>query len=359
MGGQSQFVGSPSPFDYKIYPNQIMKIAIIGNWGHHVCVLEETDLMPEAQVVGLAPGIPEEDLSSLQTKYPKAETYAAHHSMFAAMQPDVVLISTRLDRIAPLAIDTARAGYHSICEKPLALDQATLRSLWDAVIENRTQCLAMLPSRTHPVLAAAKAMVNAGRIGDVKLLNARKSYKCANQPAGWIGQRATYGGTLPWIGIHALDFIQAITGCGFSSVSALHANVAHPLQPDREDICTMSLRLSNGAMATASIDYLRPQSAPSHGDDWLRIVGTEGSIEAAMERNCLTVFDATGVHEVTEFESRQPYFPPILQKLPRPGEGEPTIETRRSFALTHTALSARDAGDACRIITDLTGPWNV
>jgi predicted dehydrogenase len=256
-------------------------------------------------------------------------------------------------------VDTAKAGFHSICEKPLALKHEDLRALWEAVVQNRTQCLAMLPNRTHPVFAAAKAMVDAGRIGEVKLFNARKSYKCANQQAGWLGQRSTYGGTLPWIGIHALDFIHAIAGCGFRSVSAMHANVAHDLQPEREDICTMTLLLENGAMATASIDYLRPQSAPSHGDDWLRIVGTEGSIEAAMERNCLTVFDATGVHEVTEFESRQPYFPPILQKLPRPGEGEPTIETRRSFALTHTALSARDAGDACRIITDLTGPWNV
>lgn len=335
-----------------------MKIAIIGNWGHHVCVLEETDLMPEALVVGLAPGIPDENLASMETQYPEAETYDDHLTMLAAAQPDVVLISTRLDRIAPLAIDTARAGFHSICEKPLALDQAALLRLWDAVVASKTHCLAMLPNRTHPVLAAAKAMVDTGRIGNVKLLNARKSYKCANQPAGWIGQRETYGGTLPWIGIHALDFIQAITGCGFSSVSALHANVAHPLQPDREDICTMSLRLTNGAMATASIDYLRPQSAPTHGDDWLRIVGTEGSLEAAMERNCLTIFDADGVHEVTDFAAREPYYPRILRSLPKPGTSGQTPESRLGFALTHTALCARDAADQATVVPDLSGPWD-
>lgn len=335
-----------------------MKIGIIGNWGHHVCVLEETDLMPDARVVGLAPGIAGEDLSSLQEKYSEAGVYCDHEAMLAAVRPDVVLISTRLDRIAPLAIDTARAGFHCICEKPLALNLRTLRELWDAVVQNKTQCLAMLPNRAHPVLAAAKALVDAGRIGDVKLLNARKSYTCANQPGGWIGQRATYGGTLPWIGIHALDFIQSITGCGFRSVSALHANVAHSLQPDREDICTMSLRLANGAMATASIDYLRPASAPSHGDDWLRIVGTEGSLEAAMDRHRLTALDARGVEEITEFPAPAPYYTRLLRGLPAPGTSGPTPETRLGFALTHTALCARDAADQLTVVADLSGPWD-
>ena len=335
-----------------------MKIAIIGNWGHHVCVLEETDLLPEARVVGLAPGYPGENLSSLEAKYGSARTYGDHHGMLSAEQPDAVLISTRLDLIAGLAMDTATAGFHSICEKPLALDRGSLLRLWETVVENRTQCLAMLPNRTQPVLAAAKAAVGAGQIGEVKLLNARKSYKCPDQPAGWVGQRATYGGTLPWVGIHALDFISFFDGSGFSSVSALHANVAHSLQPEREDICTINLRLRSGAMATASIDYLRPLSAATHGDDWLRIVGTEGSIEAAMERGQCTIIGAKGVREITEFAARAPYYPPLLRNLPEPGRAGPTAETRLGFALTHAVLCARDAADQGTIISDLYGPWD-
>jgi len=338
--------------------NETMNIAIIGNWGHHVCVLEETDLVPEARVVGLAPGIEGEDLGSLQKAYPDAVTFGDHHAMLAESRPDVILISTRLDRIAPLAIDTANAGLHSICEKPLALTHENLRALWDAVVANRTQCLAMLSSRKQSVLAAAKALVESGRIGTVQLLNARKSYKCPDAPTGWLGRRETYGGTIPWVGIHALDFIAFAAGSPFRSVSAFHANVAHPLQPGREDICTMNLQLANGALATASIDYLRPQSAPSHGDDWLRIVGTEGSVEAAMERNSLTVFDADGVHEITEFAPRAPYFPDLIRSMPKPGSAGPTAETRQSFALTHTALCARDAADTCQTINDLRGPWD-
>ena len=114
----------------------------------------------------------------------------------------------------------------------------------------------------------------------------------------------------------------------------MHANVAHPLQPDREDIATMSLRLRHGVMATASIDYLRPPSATSHGDDWLCIVGTAGSIEAAIERGHCRIVDADGVHEVTTLAPWQPYYPPILRFFSKPGQSAPTPETRRSFALT-------------------------
>lgn len=335
-----------------------MNIAIIGNWGHHICVLEETDQMPRARVVGLAPGFAGEDLSSLQSQYTGAQTYEDHHQMLAAEQPDVVLISTRLDLIACLAMDTASAGFHCICEKPLALDSVSLRKLWDAVVAHHTQCVAMLPNRTQPVLAAAKAMVDAGRIGKVQLFNARKSYKLANQPADWLGRRASYGGTLPWIGIHTLDFIDFISGAGFSSVAALHANVAHPLQAEREDICTMHLKLRDGTLATASIDYLRPLTAATHGDDWLRIVGTEGSLEAAMERGILTIIDVNGVETVTDFEEKQPIYPPILDRLPKPGTAGPTEETCRSFMLTHVSLCAREAADHMAVIQDLNGPWD-
>lgn len=335
-----------------------MNIGIIGNWGHHVGVLEELESMSDLQVAGLTSSSQEEDICFLREKYPEAKVFAHHHEMLRKLALDLVIISTRLDKITSLAIDAANAGCHTICEKPLALKHGDLEMLWNTVMTRKTQCLIMLPNCKQPVLRAAKILVDSGRIGEVKLLNARKSYKCLNKPHAWIGRRDTYGGTLPWVGIHALDFIQIISGCGFSSVSAQHANVNHDLQPEREDIATMSLKLTNGSLATASIDYLRPQSAPSHGDDWLRIVGTRGSLEASMERNSLVVIDADGVQEITGFPAREAHYLPLLQMMPKPGESKPNAETRKGFALTHVALCGRDAADNDCVITNLRGPWD-
>lgn len=336
-----------------------MKIGILGCWGHYQTVLDEIDHMPGMEVGGLAPGVPGEDMAPLRKRYPQVLLYPEPDALLASGLFDLVIISTRLDRIPVLAVQAAAAGCHSICEKPLALDRETLRSLWDQVAANGTQCVAMLHNRTHPVLAAVRECIAAGEIGDVHLVNARKSYKCKDEPVWWLGRRATYGGTLPWVGIHALDFIAFVCGDpGFEAVAAFHANAAHPLQPEREDICTVNVRLRNGVLATASIDYLRPLSAATHGDDWLRVVGSRGSLEVEMEGGVLRLLNGQGVREHGDFPSPVSFYPDFLYRLRSRGRESPWEETRRSFALTHTALCARDAADQGMILTGLGGPWD-
>ena len=113
----------------------------------------------------------------------------------------------------------------------------------------------------------------------------------------------------------------------------------------------MNLRLANGGLATVSVDYLRPPSASSHGDDWLRIVGTEGSIEAAMERDQILVLDKNGHGEIVPCAEREPYYPPLMRAFPKAHAAAPTEETSRSFALTHVALCARDAADSGKTVS--------
>ena len=47
-----------------------------------------------------------------------------------------------------------------------------------------------------------------------------------------------------------------------------------------------------------TIDYLRPNNAPTHDDDRLRVVGTKGIIEVINNKVLLIVDDIPGVREV-------------------------------------------------------------
>ncbi len=343
-------------------PQQVghgIKLALIGASGHFVHVLDETEAMPEVQIVGLAPGVSDESFDAVRAKYratARAPLYEDYRLLLAEQQPDVVTISTRLDRIAPLAIDAAEAGCHLICEKPLAISHEDLNRLWNAVSACGVECMAMLNNRVHPILAAARQAVADGLIGEVSLLNARKSYRFGNRPV-WFRRRETYGGTIPWIGIHALDFIEAAAHSGFASVAAMHANTAHPEWPECEDACTILLQLTGGALATCSVDYLRPGASDSHGDDWLRIVGTRGVIEAHMARNrCTLVTEDVPLHELPPVAA-DPYYAPLLRQLAAPDRVWPLEATKRSFALTAAALWARDAADRRAVITIPSAPW--
>lgn len=328
-----------------------LRVAIIGCTGHPFVPQDAIQRVPNIQIVGLAPGASEDNFDQMRQRYPLAAAapmFADHRQLLAQTRPDLAVVATRLDRVAPAAIDAAAAGCHLICEKPLAIDHAHLRELRHAVVQGRRHCLPILENRMHPVLQAAVSAIRAGRIGRIVLANARKSYKWGTR-APWFGDRHQYGGTIPWIGIHALDFIHAVAAQPFTSVAAMHSNAAHPERPDCEDNCTLLLELATGIHATASLDYFRPAGAATWGDDWIRIVGTQGVIEAYLDRRCCTLIPAEGPSEELPLPPAIPTFDAFLQALIA-GQPYPFDETETAFLLTHAVLCARDAADQRQVL---------
>lgn len=337
------------------------RIGVIGAWGHIGTVLADFDRLPQVgRVVGMAPVLADENVEEIKAHHVctrQARVFGDHRQMLDEMKPDVVVIGTRLDRIAPLAMETASRGIHVICEKPLALEQSSLRQLYDTITGQGVQCVAMLNNRTHPVLAAVCRLIAGGTIGRVALVNARKSYHFGSRPQ-WFGQRRSYGGTIPWIGIHALDFIHAVTNARFTSVAAMQSNYAHSSHPDCEDNCTLMLELADGGHASASIDFLRPAAAPTHGDDWLRVMGDKGVIEANLEtRTCTLITEDQASQSVPAAEEIN-CFGDLLLQMPCRGAA-PMPQTRRSFLLTYAALVARDAADQHRLLPIEPQPWDI
>ena len=259
-----------------------LKVVSIGGFGHSVFVFDDMMGMDEAVICGLAPAFAGEDISFF-TAHPlckDAPVYDNYQEMLAELKPDVAVISTRLDCIADVTIAAAEAGCHLICEKPLALNSDKLEAVYKVIKTTGVKMCAMLSMRSEPQFVAAQKCFQSGIIGEAVMINGRKSYKWGKRP-DWFGNMDTYGGTIGWVGIHALDFINFITGLTFTSVSAMGSNFSHPERQACDDHCCMVLALSNGGHASVSVDLFRPTSSGSHGDDWVRIVGTKGVIEAS------------------------------------------------------------------------------
>lgn len=321
-----------------------LKVVLIGAQGHFGAVIDEMVGMAEAELVAYAPALEGEDLEAMMGHPIFTEgvrRFYDYNEMLKTVDADVAIVSSRLDKIPDAALAAARAGCHLICEKPLALDHETLTTLRQAVDENGVQAIAMLQMRSMPVFVAAHKLYAEGAIGEVVLANGRKSYKWGTRP-DWYGDRKKYGGTIGWVGTHALDFINYITGCHYVSVAAMQGNRAHPELPGCEDNCALVLGLSNGGHATISIDMCRPEAADTHGDDWVRIVGTKGQIEANNSKGICQVINADGPRDIALPEPTAMFQDFLLSLL---GKGESVVGTDVSFMLTHTALCARDAAD--------------
>jgi predicted dehydrogenase len=323
----------------------MLRIATIGTWGHLGDPIAEILNFPEAKFVAHARAADDDDIAFVRrlVRDESLPWFDDYHQMLWEIRPDVVILSTRIDRINSIAIEVAEAGCHLICEKPLAITHADLQRLHDVVRSKKVQCISMLGNQRHPVMQAAADLITTGQIGDVVLMNARKSYRWGDRPE-WFGRRDTYGGTICWVAVHALEMIHHLSGQEFVSVAAMQSNQAHPDRPECEDNGVLLLQLSGGGHASVSFDYLRPKGATTHGDDWVRIVGTGGVIEASLDRGlCKVITDQSPEHEVP-LPAKGTYYVDFLKSLDASGAA-PSLAMRRAVMLTHVCLCARDAAD--------------
>jgi predicted dehydrogenase len=325
-------------------PPSQTRIATIGTWGHCVHVLAELATVPQACLAAHARSLPEDQPDHIRqiTKKELAPWYDDYHQMLREVRPDVVIISTRIDRINPIAIDAAEAGCHLICEKPLAITLESLRQLYAACTANKRQCIAMLGNGQNPAVLAASQLIQSGQLGEVVLANARKSYKWGTRPE-WFGDRKLYGDTIGWIGIHSLDTIHALTGQDFISVAAMESNLVHHERPDCQDNGVLILGLSGGGHASVSFDYLRPAAASTHGDSWVRIVGSRGVVEASLDHGWCRFVSSDSAEREMPLPAAGSYYRAFLEGIS--GGVYPPAEMRRAFMLTRVCLCARMAAE--------------
>jgi predicted dehydrogenase len=331
-------------------PPSSIRIATIGTWGHFGQVLRELAPMPQACLVAHARSLAEDSPADIQkiTGDDKVPWFEDYHQMLREVRPDVVIISTRIDRIAPVAIDAAQAGCHLICEKPLAIHRAELARLHAICTARKLQCICMLGNARHPAMLAAAELLRSGKVGDVTLVNARKSYKWGSRPE-WFGHREFYGDSIGWLGIHGLDMIDALTGQDFISVAAMQSNTVHRDRPDCQDNGVILLGLSGGGHASVSFDFLRPQAAITHGDTWIRVVGSLGIIEANLDHNWCRLTAEGSPDLLVPLPPEGPYYRLFLEGLSQ-DLPYPPLEMRRTFMLANAVLFARKSANTKSVI---------
>jgi predicted dehydrogenase len=163
-------------------------------------------------------------------------------------------------------------------EKPAATTLDNLTELKKAYAESGKIYSSMMALRFAPGFIAAKEFADAGGIGEIRLVHAQKSYKLGTR-GDMYKNKKLYGGTIPWVGSHAVDWIYYFTKKKFANVFAAQSRIANCGHGDLEMTAACNFVLEDEIIATANIDYLRPDGARTHGDDRIRIVGTLGIVE--------------------------------------------------------------------------------
>jgi predicted dehydrogenase len=160
--------------------------------------------------------------------------------------------------------------------------------------------------------------------------------------------RKTYGGTIPWIGIHMIDLMRFTSGRELTAVASFQTRIAFPEIGDMENVTGSLFQLDNSGVGTLRMDYLRPDTAPTHGDDRLRLAGLKGVAEYQAATGVTLMTGSRKPEVIGERAPRGSVFIDYLQYAYN--NAAPTLTLADIFKTNEIVLAARDAADQRRIV---------
>ena len=277
--------------------------------------------IPEATVVALA------DIAFEHAKIVAAErgvpqVYADPAAVFESPDVDAVLICSSTDTHAGFIEAGAKANKHVFCEKPIALDLATIdRSV--AAAETAGIALQIgFNRRFDPNFAEAHRQVSEGKVGSVHLL--RITSRDPGPPP--IEYVKLSGGLFLDMTIHDFDMARYIVGDEVEEVHAVGGVLVDPEIGSAGDIDTavVVLRFRGGAIGV--IDNSR--EAVYGYDQRLEVFGSGGMVSVGNPK------PHTAVHSSREGDSGPPLLHFFLDRY-----AESFVEELRAFV---AAASGRE-----------------
>ena len=163
-----------------------------------------------------------------------ARGYADYQSMIQAelalpedQRIDFVTICTPNQFHFPVAKAFLEAGFHVLCEKPLAMNSAEALEL-EALVKKTGKLFCLMHNYTgFPMVRQARQLIAEGKLGTIRKVNVEYSLGWlaapnAGKQAAWRvdPKQAGISGCMADIGTHAQNLIEFVTGMPIREVSA-------------------------------------------------------------------------------------------------------------------------------------------
>jgi len=326
-----------------------MRLALIGLKGHQSVVLGGAAKLGNVELVAVADDNKDE-LERFKKRTPlaaKAETFTDWRMLLEHAAPDICCVCDENGVRAEQLLALAKKHIHVVTEKPLTTTLDDLARVREALSRSRTRLTMLLTMRHEPQYVKLRELVQAGAVGEVCQITSQKSYRLGKRP-DWFKERKRLGGTIPYIGIHAIDLMRWVSGLDYTHVAAFHGRIGREEMKETENHASVLLRCANGASATARLDYLRPETAASHGDDRIRIVGTDGVAELRWPDRAVSLLTTAKGATTVEAPPTANLFVEYVEAL---RSGKPyRIPAEDCLYITEVVLRARDAAEQHKVV---------
>ena len=190
---------------------------------------------------------------------------------------DVVSICTPNGLHAKHSIQSLRAGYNVLCEKPMAITVNDCGEMIKAAESANKRLFAIKQNRFNPPVAAVKKLIDQGKLGEIYSVQLscfwNRNFDYYNN--SWKGSTNLDGGTLYTQFSHFIDLLYWMVG-DVKKASALGRNFAHQGIIDFEDTGVVILEFYNGAIGT--INYT-VNSYAGNMEGSMTLFGSKGTVK--------------------------------------------------------------------------------
>ena len=154
-----------------------------------------------------------------------------------------------------------------LCEKAFALNLAHARQMVEFARKEKVFLMEAFWTKFLPQYEQVMALINSGRIGEVKLVQADFGFKAPEPKAQRLFDPALGGGSLLDIGIYPVFLAQSILG----KPTQVHAFITS-YESGTDEQCAVTMKFANGALAVLSSTFAVETPVEA------MIAGTEGRI---------------------------------------------------------------------------------
>jgi len=198
------------------------------------------------------------------------ETYSAsYEALIADPQVDVIYIASPHTFHAEQSIACLQAGKAVLCEKPMTINAEQASLVFDAAVQNNAFYMEAVWTRCMPMLEQVRQWIDAGTIGEVKLVQANFGINIPFKKEHRLYNLDLAGGALLDLGIYPITLAQCLMQKLPSKISAL-ADIGPSGVDERVGVL---LKYADGAIANLSAAV----NTRTNYDAWIH--GTKGRIQ--------------------------------------------------------------------------------
>ncbi|HJZ45700.1 MAG TPA: Gfo/Idh/MocA family oxidoreductase, partial [Roseiflexaceae bacterium] len=273
--------------------DELVRIGIVGtSWWADLLHLPSLKSHPHATLAAIC-GRNHNRAEEMAKKYDIPLVFTDYRDMIARGNLHALVISTPDDLHYPITMDALDAGLHVLCEKPLALNAAQARAMYERAESVGVKHMTFFTWRWMPHFRYLRDLIDGGYIG--------RCFHCQLRFLGGYGRDGQYGwrfdrhranGILGDLGTHMVDLARWFVG-DIARVSAhLSTFIARPgadnqpLDP-ANDSALVLIEFVNGTQGVIEVSAVAHVGARGM-DQGIVLHGASGTLEA-------DVFFGTGV----------------------------------------------------------------